>query len=439
MKAKLKFFLDMIKTSFWFLPLLVILITIGLAFLFIWLDIAYRFEPNGFFEHSLSGGAESARQVLTTIAGAMLGVAGTVFSITLVALTLASSQFGARLLRNFMYDRLNQLVLGTYVATFLYCLLVLKTVKSDGDTGLVPNLSVMVAMILAIANIFLLIIYIHHISISIQADHVISDVNKHLERSLKKLFPEDLGEGPGDNMKSQKQYQELLASHPFNDKVISTRSGYLQAIDNDGLMSLASGQSMIISLNHRPGDFLVENEAIAEVFSKEACTDKMKKRIRDTFVFGRVRTPVQDAEFAIHQLVEIASRALSPGVNDPFTAMTCIDKLKANICYLSKAKFPSAWRYDEEGDLRMKVDPVTFSGIMDAAFNQIRQYGKSSPSVIIRLMEALVTIDAFTTDFGKKESVRQHARMVLNAAESSGYDDNDLNDLKERFQEISSS
>src|SRR5690554_4626207 len=111
MKAKLNYFLEMIRTSFWFLPLLVILITIGLVFLFIWLDIAFRFEPNGFFSYFLSGGAESARQVLTTIAGAMLGVAGTVFSITLVALTLASNQFGARLLRNFMYDRLNQVVL----------------------------------------------------------------------------------------------------------------------------------------------------------------------------------------------------------------------------------------------------------------------------------------------------------------------------------------
>lgn len=436
MKAKLNYFLEMIRTSFWFLPLLVILITIGLAFLFIWLDIAFRFEPNGFFSYFLSGGAESARQVLTTIAGAMLGVAGTVFSITLVALTLASNQFGARLLRNFMYDRLNQVVLGIYVATFLYCLLVLKTVKTDMDTEFVPNLSVMVAMILAIANIFLLIIYIHHISISIQADQVISDVNSNLEKNLKKIFPEDLGEETTDDSKSEQLFRRLMASHGFSEKVISSRSGYLQAIDNDGLMSLAKDHSLIISLGHRPGDFLVENEPIAEVFSKETCPGRVKERIRDTFVFGRVRTPVQDAEFAIHQLVEIASRALSPGVNDPFTAITCIDKLKASICYLSRAKFSSAWRYDEDGNLRMKVYPVTFAGVLDAAFNQIRQYGKGSPSVMIRLMEALVTIDSFAGGPLKKESVRRHAGMVLQAAEDAQYNPNDLKDVKERFMKI---
>ncbi|MEE4176045.1 MAG: DUF2254 domain-containing protein [Bacteroides sp.] len=437
MKAKLKYFLEMVRTSFWFLPLVVILVTIGLAFLFIRLDTTLTIEPKGFFRHFLSGGAESARQVLTTIAGAMLGVAGTVFSITLVALTLASSQFGARLLRNFMYDRLNQLVLGTYVATFLYCLLVLKTVKSDLDTGLVPNLSVMVAMILAIANIFLLIIFIHHISISIQADHVISDVNKNLEKSLKKLFPEGLGEEPDEAVKSERLFQNLLITHPFSVKVSSTRNGYLQAIDNEGLMSVANNQSLIISLKHRPGDFLVENETIAEVFSKETCTKEVKGRIRETFVFGRVRTPVQDAEFAIHQLVEIASRALSPGVNDPFTAITCIDKLKASICYLTRAKFPSAWRYDEEGHLRLKVDPIRFSGIMDAAFNQIRQFGKSSPSVTIRLMEALVTINEFAKDPVHRQSISRHAEMVLDAGKEAHYNDNDLKDLKERFHKIS--
>ena len=436
MKAKLKYLLDRIRTSFWFIPLLIILIALGLAVGFIWLDSTIQVQSNGFFRFYLSGSAESARQILTVIAGAMLGVAGTVFSITLVALTLASGQFGSRLLRNFMYDRLNQVVLGTYVATFLYCLLVLKTVRSGQEFTFVPNLSVVVAMALAISNIFLLIIFIHHISVSIQADQVISEVNRNLEKNLRKLFPEDLGEEPNDMHRHEELFRELLFTHTSSARVKSSRSGYLQAIDNEGLMALARDHSLIISLNHRPGDFLVEKEMIAEVYAKEAIGDEIPDKIRSTFVFGSVRTPLQDAEFAIHQLVEIASRALSPGVNDPYTAITCIDKLKASLCYLTRANFPSAWRYDQEGHLRVKVSPMNFAGVLDAAYNQIRQFGHGSPAVIIRLMEALVTIDYFAKDGEKKESIRRHAKMVLNAAEKAGYDPNDLKDVRERYKQI---
>ncbi|MBW6498464.1 MAG: DUF2254 domain-containing protein [Bacteroidales bacterium] len=436
MKAKISYFLEMLKTSFWFLPLVIILSFIGLAFLFIYFDLRIRFEPNGFLLYFLSGGAESARNVLTIIGSAMLGVAGTVFSITLVVLTLASSQFGARLLRNFMYDRLNQVVLGTYVATFIYCILVLKTVKSEMDIEFVPNLSILVAMILAVANIFLLIVYIHHISVSIQADHVISDVNQNLTKSIRTLFPEELGEELGSEEKNIEQFREIMKSFPSPEVVKCARSGYLQAIDSDGLIDLAAKYDLFLSLNYRPGNFLVNNEPLVEVFSNKPCTDELKEKISDTFMLGKVRTPVQDAEFAIHQLVEVAARALSPGVNDPFTAITCIDNLTSSLCYLTGVKFPSIWRYDEEGRLRMKVRPVNFAGMMDAAFNQIRQYGKGSPAVIIRLMEALGTINRFATLPGHAEAVERHAKMVLNDAEESITEENDLNDLRERFRKI---
>ncbi len=436
MKAKLKYFLEMLKTSFWFLPLFIILLSIGLAFWLVYTDTRLSPDPKGFLSYFFSGGAESARKVLNMIAGAMLGVAGTVFSITLVALTLASSQFGARLLRNFMYDRLNQIVLGTYVATFIYCMLVLKTVKSEMDAEFVPNLSVMVAMILAVANIFLLIVFIHHISVSIQADHVISDVNHKLVKSIRTLFPEELGEEQNNEEKSLSLYQEVKKSFPSPEVVECASSGYLQAIDNDGLLDLTVKFELFLSLNHRPGDFLVENEPLVVVYSKKPCNDELKEKIRDTFVIGKVRTPLQDTEFSIHQLVEVAARALSPGVNDPFTAITCIDNLTASLCYLTGVKFPTAWRYDEEGRLRMRVNPVNFAGMMDAAFNQIRQYGKDSPSVIIRLMEGLVTINRFATLPDHSKAVERHAKMVLNAAEEAISEENDLNDLRERFNKI---
>ena len=407
----------------------------GAAIGLIYIDSVNPYEPKGFFEYVLSGGDESARSILSTIAGAMLAVAGTVFSITLVALTLASSQFGARLLRNFMYDRLNQVVLGIYVATFIYCLIVLRAVKTNQDIEFIPNISVLFAMVLAVGSILMLIIFIHHISISIQADHVIADVDKKLNDSIRKLFPAELGHAikEKDDKGELVKAKERLADETF---VKLDRNGYLEAIDNEGLIKLASDNDLLITLTHRPGEFLVEKMDLVKINHNSEVDDELLRKIREAFIFGKVRTPAQDAEFAIHQMVEIAARALSPGVNDPYTAITCIDNLSATLCYLTRASFPSGYRYDDQDQLRVVAKPETFAGIMDSAFNQIRQFGKGSPAVIIRLMEALVTISEMTQKPDQREEVERHAEMVLNAAKEALTEKNDLNDLKERYKLI---
>ena len=436
MKTRLLYIWDKLRSSFWFLPLVIILLAFVMAIGLIYIDSVNPYEPTGFFEYILSGGDDSARSILSTIAGAMLAVAGTVFSITLVALTLASSQFGARLLRNFMYDRLNQVVLGIYVATFIYCLIVLRAVKSNQDFEFIPNISVLFAMVLAVGSILMLIVFIHHISISIQADHVIADVDKKLNDSIRKLFPTELGHAvkeKDDNKELEKAKKRL----PDETYIKLNRNGYLEAIDNDGLIKLATEYDLLFTLTYRPGEFMVEEMDLVQINHNSEVDKELSRKIRDTFIFGKVRTPVQDAEFAIHQMVEIAARALSPGVNDPYTAITCIDNLSATLCYLTRASFPSGYRYDEEKNLRVIAKPETFAGIMDSAFNQIRQFGKGSPAVIIRLMEALVTISEMTQNPDQRKDVERHAKMVLNAANETLTEKNDLNDLKERYNLIS--
>ncbi len=434
MKTRLLYLWESLNSSFWFLPLFIILLSIGAAAGLVYLDTIEFYTLSGRLSYLMGGGYESARSVLSVIAGAMLGVAGTVFSITLVALTLASSQFGARLLRNFMYDRLNQVVLGVYVATFLYCIIVLRTVKSSNEVEFVPNLSVLFALLLAVGSIFLLIVFIHHISVSIQADHVIADVDEKLGKSLKKLYPEELGEE--DPNKDHKELWNTLKGK-FTEKTTVSRDykGYLQAVDNGGLMELAKEYDFLLEIRFRPGEFLVADMEIASVYSKNDIDEKVMKKLYSAFILGKVRTPTQDAEFAIHQLVEIAARALSPGINDPYTAITCIDKLCASMCYLTKAHFPSAYRYDDE-QLRIVAKPVDFAGMMDAAFNQIRQFGKGSPAVLIRLMEVLVIINGFARGKAQKDTVLRHAQMVLNTAEEAFTEMNDLGDMKERYKSI---
>jgi len=416
--------------SFWFLPSLSLLVAMVAAFGLIYLDSKVQFKPEGVLQLLFSGSADSARNILSSIAGAMIGVAGTVFSITLVALTLASSQLGPRLLRNFMYDTLNQLVLGSYVSTFVYCLLVLNVVRENDGFTFVPAFSVLAAMLAAVVNIVLLIIFIHHIAVSIQADKVVADISTALSKSVKQLFPEEI---LASELEDQTDVEALTAQKEFHQKYGAPRSGYLQSIDHSQLMQLAEEQDLLLVLKNRPGDFLVEGGLLCEIHCTEECPEEIQEKIGHTFIIGKVRTPLHDVEFAIHQMVEIALRALSPGVNDPYTAMACIDNLSGVLSYLAKAKFPDRCHHGEEAVLRVVTDHQTFEGMMDAAFNQIRQFSEGSPAVVIRLMEALVNVFQFARGAKRQAVVREYAKMVYNLAERTFGEERDLEDLKKRF------
>ena len=430
---RLKYLWEELNASFWFIPILMLLITIGSAIGLIYLDSQIMYSPEGILKYLLPASVDSARNILGIIAGAMIGVAGTVFSITLVVLTLASSQLGSRLVRNFMYDKLNQIVLGTYVSSFVYCLIILSSIKENTNFHFVPAFSVLAALASAVAGIILLIIFIHHVSMSIQSDKVISDISDAMSKSIRKLFPEEIGyeeEKPTPDMNVlQKQYA-------YKQDVKCSRSGYLQSVDGDGLLGIAQENDCIIILHHRPGDYLVHNMILCQFLCNEECSKEVHEKIQDDFIIGKVRTPLQDAEFSIHQMVEVASRALSPGVNDPYTAIACIDNLASVMCYLTGAEFPSPYRYDSQDKLRVIADNHTFSGMLNAAFNQIRQYGEGSPSVMIRLMEVMKTISTFAKNKNQQELIAQHAEMIMKAAERTFHEPHDLNDLKERFKSL---
>jgi uncharacterized membrane protein len=364
----------------------------------------------------------------------MIGVAGTVFSVTLVVLTLASSQFGPRLIKNFMYVRLNQVVLGSYISTYLYCLLVLNSVKAGDEYGFIPSISILVAILAAMANIILLIVFIHRIAVSMQADKVISDISGFITEQVESLLPQKIEE--------EKEHKE----HIDADNVISTfqvqmdlksaESGYVQYIDTTSLVKLMSKQDALLELYFRPGGYLVKGINVGLIHAKTKLEEDVVGAILDQFVIGKTKTSQQDLEFSIFQMVEIAVRALSPGVNDPFTAIACIDNLTSTMTYLARAKFPSKYRFDEDENLRLVVNVLDFEGVLDAAFNQIRQYSAGSTAVIIRLMEALTTIHKFTDEEAHKKAVMKHAEMVLSIGKQTIKEKNDIEDLNERAEKI---
>lgn len=431
---KILFFWKELGATFWFFPVLIISFSILLAFSLVYLDSLLTIPREGWSRFFLVNSSDSARSILTTISSAMMGVAGTVFSITLVALTLASSQFGPRLIKNFMYVRLNQVVLGLYISTYLYCLLVLNSVTESSGYTFIPSISILVAIIAAAINIILLIIFIHQIAISIQADKVVSDISEFISKQVETLFPEKMGE----KIENEEDIDTSASISGYQNQtsIKSPESGYLQYINSEALVEFITKHDALLELYYKPGDHLVEGLEIGLLFSNGEWKQNEFEKIFNQFVIGKTKTSQQDLEFSIHQMVEIAARALSPGVNDPYTAITCIDNLTAILCYLAQAKFPSKYRFDEEGNLRIIAETYDFEGILDAAFNQIRQFSGGSPTVIIRLMEALLIIYDFTRKEIHRKAVIKHAEMVLSSGKQNIEEKNDIDDLTERAVKI---
>lgn len=432
MKAHIRKYWDRLRSSFWFLPSVMTGWAVVLAFASISLDEAVMNQWLRSPDWAYTGGAEGASMVLGTIAGSMMTIAGVVFSMTLVALSLASSQFGSRLLRNFMRDTANQVVLGTFVATFVYCLLVMRTIRRAEDTFFVPHLSVTIGVMFALVSLGVLIYFIHHVAISIQADEIVARVGSELIDEVERLFPQHIGQ---EATQPAAPLLDLGLAFSHESGTVSVAvDGYLQYIDGDALMALAEREDVLLRLERRPGQYVVCGSPLAMAWPGDKVTEKFVAEVNSAFVLGNQRTSAQDVEFAVHQLVEIAVRALSPGINDPFTAMACVDRLGSALCRLAQRDMPSPHRFDEQGQLRIVAPAPTFSGIVDAAFNQIRQYARSSAAVTIRLLETITVIAAATRRPQDQAALRRHAEMIVRGARDGLPEDEDRRAAEDRYQ-----
>ena len=431
---KIVFYYNKLKSTFWFIPVLIIIFSIFLSIGLIILDEEVTISRDGIGQFIFVNSADSARSILSTISGAMIGVAGTVFSVVLVALTLASSQFGPRLIKNFMYVTLNQVVLGSYISTYLYCLFVLNAIRESDNYTFMPVISIFFAIIAALINIILLIVFIHQIAISIQADKVISDISAVIHKQLETIYPKTIGQNL--NADENKVFEELKLKYSKSISIKSQKSGYFQYIDGESLLKIMTKFESVIELHFKPGDHIVEGIEIGKIYTNSDLQKDQIEKIHDQFVIGKIKVSDQDLEFSINQMVEIASRALSPGVNDPFTAITCIDNLTASLCSLDQINLPSKYRIDEENQLRIIAKTINFEGVIDAAFNQIRQFSAGSTAVIIRLMEALITIESITQNENHKTAILKHAKMVLNTGKQNIKEEFDYKDLEQRARKI---
>jgi len=378
---------ERLRSTYWAVPSAMVAVSVVFSVVMVDVDRALTAQLLSELSWVFTGGPQGARAVLSTIAASMITVAGVTFSITIVALALASQQFGPRLLRNFLRDLGNQITLGTFVSTFTYCLLVLRTVRGTDDEQFVPHLAVTVGVVLAMLSLGVLIFFIHHIATSIQASQVIANVAADLDEAIDRLFPEQMGQGPGPDPR------ERTASGPPTFEgahaIAAVRGGYVQAVDSARLLKLAKETNLVLRLDSRPGTFVRSGTPLVSVAPPFTPADDVEESVRATFIIGAERTGTQDLGFFIDQLVELAVRALSPGINDPATARACVDRLEQALCHLAGRWKPSAYRHDDDGTLRIVASAVTFAGMVDLAFTEIARYGRSSVSVSCRLLEAL--------------------------------------------------
>ena len=419
---------EALRSTMWLLPALMAAAGSGLALALLHAVPAIPGWPAWL---RFAAGPQAAHTLLATIAGGMIGVAGVTFSITIVTLAMASQQMGPRLLRGFVRDRVNQLVFGSFVATFLYSLLVLQSISAEAEGDDLPHHAILGAVVLSTVALGMLLYFIHHTAHSIQADSVIALVTGELSQNIRRLFPERIGE------EGEPEPQD--APRPPQDAVVvrAKREGYVQALHEERILQLAKRHDLVFDMLRRPGDFVPVDAPLLRAWPKENVPPRFDRLAAKVAILGHKRTAEQDVEFSIDQLAEVAVRALSPGINDPFTAMRCVDRLGSALADLARRRFPSHVREDEDGHPRVIVRRPSFDGLMDAAFNAIRQNTRGAVGVTIRMLEALEVIAGEAR--GRPEvvdAVRAHAQRIVQEAKASGCSRDDLQDILQRERDV---
>jgi uncharacterized membrane protein len=424
---------EVLRTNLWLVPAIEVLAALGLFAITLSLDrAAYRGEfalPTWM----ISGSADGARQILTALAAAIITVVGVVFSIILVTLTLASTQFGPRMLRTFIRDRGTQLTLGTFVATFVYAVLVLVSIGPGPHGDFVPHVGVTAALALMVADLAVLIYFIHHTATSIQLPQVIASIAREVSEAIDAQARNDMSPG---RPHAGPTAAELGASMRSAGGVVRAPvSGYLQFVRHRSLVQLAANADAVIALDYRPGHFLTQGHPFATVWPS-AAAGRVSEALGRAHITGPVRTLTQDISFGIDQLVEIAIRALSPAVNDTFTALTCIDWLGDTLCKMAIRWHPARAQRDHAGYIRLITAEPSHERLVERAFEKIRQAGEGMPAVMIRQLEALARILADTRDPGQRRVLLHQAEMIMRACERCVREESDRADVRRRYDDL---
>jgi len=395
---------DRLKVSFWFAPAVMSLGAILLAWVMYEID---GLIPNEMLESSrlvLAGTPGEMRSSLLSMAGTILATAGVVFTLLTLPLSTVAAQYGSRLLRVFLGDRTTQLVLGMFVATFVYCLAAALSIPPAEVEPEGPQLMATVGLLLMLATFASLILLVQHVSTMLQAPNIAAAAGAELREVVRAEIPDAVRSG-GQNV--QKAVEALRVTDGYAVRV--RRTGYIQFIDPETMLYLASEKNLVIRLLHKPGHFVWRDKVVALVWPAERVDEELEGQIRQAFRLGSTRTPTQDVAYAVNQLVEMAVRAMSPAINDPFTAMTCLDHIGEGLALFIRQGEKDPHFYDQKGRLCLIFEPVTFDELLDGAFDMLRHASCDNASVLQHMLEV---IDAVGQEAGSPEVRQELLRHV---------------------------
>ncbi len=410
----------MLSETFWIIPAIMVLAGVLGALALVAVDqsgTVPRWLIAGPWLYN--GGGTGARTLLGAVASSTIGVAGTVFSITIAALSLAAGQMGPRLLRNFTRDRGNQFTLGAFLGTFSYALMVLRSVRTQNEGEFVPYLSLSIGIFLAFVCVATLVYFVGHMASRINVDTVIELVSEDVRLAIERIATD----------------REQIQCPPANFwtgavAVKDARRGYLQQLDEEGLAAWAEKHNTAIRLLVRPGDYVFPGAPIALM---KPSVEGADTAIRSATALGGSRGSSADIEFAVRQLVEVAVRALSPGINDPHTAISVLDRLGATLCDIASTRLPTGV-WGTENNPSLVVPSTTYDGLTDTMFHMIRQNAAQNTAVLIRLIEVLLAVLSCERESTRIETLQRHADLVLGDARRNVTTPADLADVVRRHE-----
>lgn len=403
-----------LKSSLWFLPSLCIIAAIGLAVGLVEVDVRVGGGLAQAWPRFFGLSANGSRNILATIAQSVVTILGVSFSITIVALSLAANQYTSRVLRNFMRDRGNQTVLGSLVGIFVYCVIVLRTIHG-GERPFIPAISMMAALVLAVVAMGLFVYFIHHVATNIQVASIICSIATETRDAIHELFPQVVTEDESE-CEFTPEEERLLARMKWQ-AVPALETGYLQTVARAALVAFARKHQTVVRMECDVGNFVLETRPLVSLGLEHAPSLKVVRQLNRLFTLEPYRSIDQDPAYGVRQMVDIAVKALSPAVNNPATAINCLDYLASVLSLLLTRQIPRRCQY-EDGQLRLVGRRPSLELFVNLAFSEIRQNSGSQVAVVQSLLTALERV-AQTRPLPPErlKLLRTHAQLTVQTAE----------------------
>ncbi|MDJ0316090.1 DUF2254 domain-containing protein [Arthrobacter antibioticus] len=419
--GRLASLVDSVRTQLWPVPVAAIIVAVIAGQFLPYLDkeVQNNLQPM-ISAWIFGGGPDAASNLLQTIAGAMVTVTALTFSLTVVTLQLASSQFSPRLLRTFTRDRVVHSTLALFLATFAFSLTLLRSIRTSTDLseGFVPKISVTVAFLLAVASVLALVGFLSHLARQIRVESMLKTVYDETVTSLGRVFPED--EEP-DTLASKTALESGAGFRPIE----SGASGFLLTVDGAAVCAGAAEAGAVVVFQSTPGDSLIQGVPCARARSAgggrldEEAFVALSDAVQASMGIGFERTSVQDATLGLQQLLDIASRALSPGINDATTAVHAIGHVSALLCGLADCSTGPYLVRDDDENPRVLMKRPTLSHMLDIAMRQLLQYAMDDPRSAERTIIMLRELAWVDTAEELDETLKIQSRLAAQALRNS--------------------